>query len=79
MMSQNDERKYGPMLKVKLNSDTERVKQVRAALKENDGYCPCAVIKTEDTKCMCREFREQIEQGVSGSCHCDLYVCESEV
>ena len=36
---------------------------------ENDGYCPCRLAKTPDTKCMCKEFREQ-EIGV---CHCGLY------
>ncbi len=25
----------------------------------NDGYCPCAIEKTVDTLCPCREFREQ--------------------
>lgn len=23
------------------------------------GYCPCSILKTPDTKCMCKEFREQ--------------------
>lgn len=36
----------------------------------NDGYCPCAVFHTEDTKCMCKEFREQKEPG---PCHCGRY------
>ncbi len=66
------------MIKVKLNPDAERVKQVRKALVENNGYCPCAITKNEDTRCMCKEFREQIEQGISGKCHCELYVCEVE-
>lgn len=35
----------------------------------NDGYCPCAIERTEDTLCMCKEFREQ-EEGV---CHCGRY------
>lgn len=35
----------------------------------NDGYCPCAIEKTEDTRCMCKEFREQTE----GECHCGRY------
>ena len=36
----------------------------------NNGYCPCAIEKTPDTKCMCKEFREQKEPGL---CHCGLY------
>ena len=40
------------------------------AIKDNGGYCICAVSKNEDTKCMCKDFREQ---GTSGICHCGLY------
>lgn len=36
----------------------------------NNGYCPCAVEKTPDTRCMCKEFREQEEVG---PCHCGRY------
>lgn len=39
-------------------------------VKANNGYCPCAVIKNEDTKCICKEFREQTEPGL---CHCGRY------
>lgn len=58
---------------IKLNPNDEQVNAVRKALKENGGYCPCAVFKNDDTKCMCKEFREQIVQGISGKCHCGLY------
>lgn len=37
----------------------------------NDGYCPCAVMKNEDTKCICKEFSEQDEPGM---CHCGRYM-----
>jgi hypothetical protein len=43
--------------------------EIKEAIKDNDGYCPCRVSKNEDTKCMCKEFREQ----ESGVCHCGLY------
>ena len=42
---------------------------VEQALKDNDGYCPCAISRNEDTKCMCRDFREMRE----GTCPCGLY------
>lgn len=29
----------------------------------------CSLEKNEDTKCMCKEFREM----ASGTCHCGLY------
>lgn len=57
-------------MKVLLNKDKEHVAMIREALKNNEGYCPCRLIKDEDSKCMCREFREQITPGF---CHCGLY------
>lgn len=39
-------------------------------VKQNDGYCPSAVVKTPDTKCVCKEFREQKTPGV---CHCGRF------
>jgi hypothetical protein len=45
------------------------IHRITKAIRENDGYCPCALDKTEDTKCMCLEFRE-MESGV---CPCGLY------
>ena len=61
------------MPKVILNSDKEFVKDFLKQLKDNDGYCPCRIIKNEDTKCKCEEFREQIERGELGECHCGLF------
>ena len=55
---------------IRLNEDAEYVAKIRAALKANDGYCPCVLQKTSDTKCMCKEFREM----ESGTCHCGLYI-----
>lgn len=55
--------------KIILNSDEEHVKAIQEALKNNQGFCPCATFKSPDTKCMCKEFREQEE----GFCHCMLY------
>lgn len=43
---------------------------VRQKVEENQGYCPCAVFKNDDTECMCKEFREQ---ETPGTCHCGLY------
>ena len=40
-------------------NDQEVVSEIREQLKANDGYCPCRLNKTPDTKCMCKEFREQ--------------------
>lgn len=60
-------------MKVELNPDSNYVKEIRARIKDNNGHCPCAVEKTPDTKCMCKAFREQIDSGEAGYCHCELY------
>ena len=39
-------------------------------VEQNDGYCPCAVTKNEDTLCPCKDFREQTEPG---ECHCGRF------
>lgn len=57
-------------MKITLNVEKELVSEIRQKLKENSGYCPCTIVKNDDTKCMCKEFREQKE---SGYCHCGLY------
>lgn len=64
----------GDLLKIHVNKDKELVAKVRAALKENDGYCPCRLDKTPDTLCMCKEFREM----ESGECCCGLYWKEKD-
>ena len=58
---------------VKLSEDKELVEEIREKLKANEGYCPCRIEKTPDTKCMCKEFREQTTEGY---CHCGLYYKE---
>lgn len=52
------------------NADKECAAEMHKAVKDNNGYCPCAIIKSPDTKCMCKEFREMEE----GTCHCGLYI-----
>ena len=48
------------MAKVRLNENEEIVKMVKEGLAEKGGYCPCTLEISEDTKCMCKEFRDQI-------------------
>lgn len=52
------------------NPNKEIVRQVRDRLKETGGYCPCRLIRDEDTKCMCTEFKK-VKEGI---CHCGLYI-----
>ena len=59
---------------VRLNEDQEMVKIVRDGLKRTGGYCPCRLERSEDNKCICKEFREQIaDPDFKGYCHCLLY------
>ena len=62
------------VLAVKLNSDKEIVNSIKEGLKKTGGYCPCRTERTDDTKCMCKEFKSQIEDpNFEGYCHCMLY------
>ena len=64
-------------MKIRLNEDEEVVKMIKEGLKEKGGYCPCRLEKTEDNKCMCKEFKEQIaDPDFEGYCHCMLYYKE---
>lgn len=60
-------------MRITRNPNKDFVEQMLKALKENSNYCPCKIEKTKDTKCMCKEFREQ----KNGWCHCGLYYKES--
>lgn len=57
-------------IRLNLNADVEGI---RKAIADNDGYCPCAIQKTPDTKCMCKDFMENMGPG---ECHCGLYIKE---
>ena len=62
------------LMKITFNPDKEVVKTVQDGLKRTGGYCPCRLQRTEETKCMCQEFRDQIKDPeFEGFCHCLLY------
>lgn len=59
---------------VRFNEDEKIVKLIKDGLKKKDGYCPCRIEKTDEFKCICKEFREQIaDPDFEGYCHCRLY------
>lgn len=58
------------MLKIIKNPDKKVFDEVIAEVKANYGYCPCRLERTSDTKCPCKEFREQTTEG---ECHCGAY------
>lgn len=65
-------------MKIITNPDKGLVQEIRENLKNNENFCPCRIDKTPDTKCMCKEFRDQIKQGIAGECHCGLYIAEED-
>ncbi len=61
-------------MKVTFNPDEKIVETIKEGLKRTGGYCPCKRQKTEENKCMCKEFRDQInDPNFEGFCHCMLY------
>lgn len=48
--------------------------QFKEFVDRNDGYCPCMIEQNEDTKCMCKDFREMEE----GECLCGRYRKEKD-
>ena len=57
-------------VKIKVVDDPELVSLIREKLKENDGYCPCRIERTPETKCICKDF---LEAPIGTTCHCGLY------
>ena len=60
--------------KVRLNEKltVKKVNAVLDALDRNGGYCPCQAEKSADTKCHCRDFKEN--KKVGEPCICKIYV-----
>lgn len=64
-------------MKIRLNEDESVVKLIKDGLKKKNGYCPCVLEVSPDTKCMCKQFKEQIKDPeFEGYCHCMLYYKE---
>lgn len=61
-------------MKISFNENEQIKNTILEGLKKTGGYCPCRRERTEDTKCMCKEFRDQInDPDFEGYCHCFLY------
>ena len=59
------------MLKIIKNPDENKYNEVTEAVKKADGYCPCMLQRTPETKCICKEFKDQTE---TGECHCGRFL-----
>lgn len=53
------------------NWTKEQHEEFALKVKNNDGYCPCKLLKIPENKCMCKEFLTS--QG-EGECHCGRLV-----
>ena len=64
-------------MKIRLNENADVVKVVKEGLKKTGGYSPCMREQNDDTKCMCKDFREKVKDpDFEGYCHCMLYYKE---
>jgi len=64
-------------MKVRFNENSEIVDMIKEGLEKTGGYCPCRRTRSEENKCICKEFREQIKDpDFEGYCHCQLYYKE---
>lgn len=61
-------------MSIKLNPNPKIVKVIKEGLEKTGGYCPCKTERTDDNKCMCKQFLDQIKDpDFEGYCHCMLY------
>lgn len=58
---------YFKLENMELTNDVYTFKEMLKRIKDNDGYCPCAIKKTDATKCPCFGCRN------ASVCHCGLY------
>lgn len=64
-------------MRIILNRDSTAVHLLLRSLEQSGGYCPCRSEKTEENICLCREFREQVNNPeFEGYCRCTLFYKE---
>lgn len=59
-------------IKLEYVDDVNKVSEVLDKVDKNDGYCPCMIVKNENTICPCKGMRTR------GKCICGLYKEVSE-
>ena len=59
--------------KIVLNDDLELVAECNRQLQETKGYCPCAIYRTSEYKCICSKFKESLARGEETECNCGKY------
>ena len=60
--------------KIRLNEKltVKKVNAILDAIDKNGGYCPCQAGKTADTKCHCKDFKDN--KKIGEPCICNIYV-----
>lgn len=61
------------MIMIRKNPNKEIADDIAAKLKANNGYCPCQIGQTPETRCLCKLFQDQIAENKLGFCHCGLW------
>lgn len=58
---------------IKRYADEPLATEIRTAIRAAGGHCPCVLeaCRNEDTKCMCKDFRESPKGTI---CTCGLYI-----
>ena len=59
--------------KIVLSDDLALVAEVNRQLQETKGYCPCALIWDDSTKCICSSFKESLAKEEEIECNCGKY------
>lgn len=64
------------MIQIKQTEDKELLEEILKQLEENDHFCPCHLMTTPDDKCMCKKFRDIINNNQPGvyECDCGRYI-----
>lgn len=63
-------------MKIRQYADEELAVEIRAAIANCNGHCPCVLeqFRNADTKCMCKDFRDAPADTI---CNCGLYIKEN--
>ena len=59
------------MLKIIPNPDKEMYEAVTKEVKANDGYCCCRLVRDKNTRCVCKDFKNQQTEGL---CYCERFM-----
>ena len=64
-------------MKIRVYADPDTAAELREAIKDANGHCPCVLrdCRNETNKCMCQNF---LNAPAGTICHCGLYIKEED-